>query len=283
MGTPVHTPTQTPLQTPDNAFKRAIAEPGARIGLWLGLADPYAAELCATAGFDWVLIDGEHGPNDLRSMLATLQAVAPYPVHPVMRIPQGDVALIKQVLEIGATTLLVPMVETAAQARALVAATRYPPQGVRGVGSGLARSSRWSAYPKYLHEANDRVCLLVQVETASALAQVDAIAAVDGVDGVFIGPADLSASMGFLGQPGHPEVRAAIEQAFARILAAGKAPGVLSVDEALARRYIECGVRFIAVGVEATLLAQATRALAARFRAPGAVAPVAGTPGAGTY
>ncbi len=254
------------MQTPDNTFKRAIAEPGARIGLWVGLADPYAAELCATAGFDWLLIDGEHGPNDLRSMLGALQAVAPYPSHPVVRIPQGDTTLIKQVLEIGATTLLVPMVETADQARALVAATRYPPQGVRGVGSGLARSSRWSAYPKYLHEANERTCLLVQVETAAAMTQIDEIAAVDGVDGVFIGPADLAASMGLLGQPGHPEVQAAIEQAFTRILAAGKAPGVLTVDEKLARRYIECGARFVAVGVDATMLAQATRALAAKFR-----------------
>ena len=255
------------MRPPKNAFKHAIAAPGAQIGLWLGLADPYSAELCATAGFDWLVIDGEHGPNDLRSMLAVLQAVAPYASHPVVRVPHGDTALIKQVLEIGATTLLVPMVETAAQVRELVRAMRYPPEGVRGVGSGLARSSRWTGYPDYLKEANERVCLLVQVESAGALAQIDAIAAVDGVDGVFIGPADLSASMGHLGQPGHPEVRAAIEAALPRILAAGKAPGVLAADEALARRYIELGARFVAVGVEATLLAQATRALAARFRA----------------
>jgi 4-hydroxy-2-oxoheptanedioate aldolase len=256
------------MRTPENAFKHAIAAPGAQIGLWLGLADPYAAELCATAGFDWLLIDGEHGPNDLRSMLAVLQAVGPYASHPVVRVPHGDTALIKQVLEIGATTLLVPMVETAAQARELVRAMRYPPEGVRGVGSGLARSSRWSAYPDYLKEANDRACLLVQVESAGALAQLDAIAAVDGVDGVFIGPADLSASMGYLGQPGHPEVREAIEASLPRILAAGKAPGILATDESLARRYIELGARFVAVGVDATMLAQATRALAKRFLGP---------------
>lgn len=253
------------MRTPANTFKQALAEPRARIGLWLGLADPYAAEVCATAGFDWLLIDGEHGPNDLRSMLGALQAVAPYPAHPVMRIPHGDTALIKQVLEIGATTLLVPMVESAAQARELVRATRYPPRGVRGVGSGLARSSRWGAYPGYLHEADESICLLVQVESASALAQLDEIAAVDGVDGVFIGPADLSASMGHLGNPGHAEVRQSIDTAIARILAAGKAPGILSVDEALARHYIGLGARFVAVGVEATLLARAARALAARF------------------
>ena len=256
------------MKTPANPFKQAIASPGAQIGLWLGLADPYAAELCATAGFDWLLIDGEHGPNDLRSMLGSLQAGAPYPAHPVLRISQGDTTLIKQVLEIGATTLLVPMVETAEQARALVAATRYPPRGVRGVGSGLARSSRWNDYPRYLHEADDSICLLVQVETASALAQLDEIAAVDGVDGVFIGPADLSASMGHLGNPGHPDVQAAIDSGIARILAAGKAPGILSVDETMARHYIALGARFVAVGVEATMLARATRELAGRFKGP---------------
>jgi 4-hydroxy-2-oxoheptanedioate aldolase len=261
------------MNTPPNTFKQAIAEPGARIGLWLGLGDPYTAELCATAGFDWLLVDGEHAPNDLRSMLGTLQAVAPYPVHPVVRVPHGDAALIKQVLEIGATSLLVPMVESAGQARELVRATRYPPQGLRGVGSGLARSSRWSSYPKYLHEANERICLLVQVESVEALAQIDAIAAVEGVDGVFIGPSDLSASMGYLGEPAHPEVRAAIDAAIGRILAAGKAPGVLTVDEALARHYIELGARFVAVGVDATLLARATRALAAAFRSTAAAAP----------
>jgi len=263
------------MHTPPNTFKKAIAEPGARIGLWLGLGDPYTAELCATAGFDWLLVDGEHGPNDLRSMLGTLQAVAPYPLHPVVRVPHGDAALIKQVLEIGATSLLVPMVESAEHARALVRATRYPPQGMRGVGSGLARSSRWSSYPKYLHEANERICLLVQVETVEALAQIDAIAAVEGVDGVFIGPSDLSASMGYLGEPAHPEVRAAIDAAIGHILAAGKAPGVLTVDEALARHYIDLGARFVAVGVDATLLARATRALAAAFRASPAAAPAA--------
>ncbi|MDH4393253.1 MAG: 4-hydroxy-2-oxoheptanedioate aldolase [Aquabacterium sp.] len=266
------------MRTPVNTFRQAIAAPGAQIGLWLGLADPYAAELCATTGFDWLLIDGEHGPNDLRSMLGALQAVAPYPSHPVLRIPQGDTALIKQVLEIGATTLLVPMVESAAQARDLVRAMRYPPQGVRGVGSGLARSSRWSAQADYLHEANDSVCLLVQVETAAALAQLDEIAAVDGVHGVFIGPADLSASMGHLGNPGHPDVRLAIDTAIARILAAGKAPGILAVDETLARHYIGLGTRFVAVGVDATVLARGLRSLALRFK-PADAAPRAAATG----
>ena len=261
------------MATPDNLFKQALRAGRRQIGLWLGLADPYAAEVCADCGFDWVLIDGEHAPNDLRQMLATLQALAPYPVHPVLRLPEGHPTLIKQVLEIGATTLLVPMVESAEQARALVRAMRYPPEGTRGVGSGLARSSRWNSHAHYLHEANDRVCLLVQVETASALSQLDEIAAVEGVDGVFIGPADLSASMGHLGQPAHPEVRAAIDAALATILAAGKAPGILCTDEALARHYMGLGARFVAVGVDTTLLKQSARALASRFSdAPSAAA-----------
>lgn len=254
------------MRTPDNLFKRALAAPGTQLGLWIGLADAYAAEVCATAGFDWLLIDGEHGPHDLRSMLSVLQAVAAYPVQPVVRLPAGDPVLIKQALEIGATTLLIPMVESAEQAAQLVRATRYPPAGIRGVGSGLARSSRWGGYEDYLRVANDRVSLLVQVETAQAVEHIDAIAAVDGVDGVFIGPADLSASMGLLGQPGHPDVKVAVEHCIQRILAAGKAPGVLAVDEALARRYIELGARFVAVGVDATLLAGAARSLLCRYR-----------------
>lgn len=256
------------MKTPENAFKLALAQPGAQLGLWIGLADAYSAEVCATAGFDWLLIDGEHGPHDLRSMLGILQAVQAYPAHPVLRLPCGDVTLIKQALEIGATTLLIPMVESAEQARQLVRAMRYPPAGVRGVGSGLARSSRWSGYSDYLGAANDRVSLLVQVETVQAVEQLDAIAAVEGVDGVFIGPADLSASMGLLGQPGHPQVRGVVESCIERILANGKAPGVLAVDPALANRYIDLGARFVAVGVDATLLATSVRTLLGRFRDP---------------
>ncbi|VVE59346.1 2,4-dihydroxyhept-2-ene-1,7-dioic acid aldolase [Pandoraea iniqua] len=256
------------MKTPPNAFKQALANRQRQIGLWMGLATPYAAELCAGSGFDWIVIDGEHAPNDLRSTLAALQAVAPYPSHPVVRLPHGDAVLIKQVLEIGATTLLVPMVESADMAAALVSAMRYPPQGTRGVGSGLARSSRWNRYDDYLHAANDTACLLVQVETAEALAQVDAIASVDGVDGVFIGPADLAASMGYLGQATHPDVRKAIEDGIARIRAAGKPAGILCVDEALARHYLDLGVTFIAVGIDTSLLANASRALAAKFTGP---------------
>ncbi len=252
-----------------SAFRQALAE-RAQIGLWLSLAEPYTAEICATAGFDWLLLDGEHAPNDVRSLLAQLQAVAPYGAHPVVRAVEGSTALIKQLLDIGAQNLLVPMVDTAEQARAAVAATRYPPEGVRGVGAAIARASRWNARPDYLDRANDEVCLLVQAETAAALRNLAAICAVDGVDGVFIGPADLAASMGHRGRPGHPEVQAAIEQGIATIVASGKAAGILTADTALARRYLALGARFVAVGVDVSLLAQATRGLAQSFGGNGA-------------
>ncbi|MDC6170250.1 4-hydroxy-2-oxoheptanedioate aldolase [Paucibacter sp. XJ19-41] len=248
-----------------NTFKAALQRGDAQIGLWLSMAQSYCAEICATAGFQWLLIDGEHAPNDVRSTLAALQAVAAYPAHPVVRAVQGETALIKQLLDIGAQTLLVPMVDTAEQAQALVSACRYPPQGVRGVGSAIARVSRWNARKNYLDEANDEVCLLVQAETVTALRNLQAICAVDGVDGIFIGPADLAASMGHRGKPGHPEVQAAIEQAIRTITASGKAAGTLTSDVAAARRYLALGARFVAVGIDVSLLAQASRGLAAEF------------------
>ncbi|WAH60928.1 4-hydroxy-2-oxoheptanedioate aldolase [Pseudomonas silvicola] len=249
-----------------NTFKQRLSSGQAQIGLWLGLADPYCAELAANAGFDWLLIDGEHAPNDLRSLLGQLQAVAPYASQPVIRPVIGDTALIKQVLDIGVQTLLVPMVESAEQARELVRATRYPPFGVRGVGSALARASRWNTVPGYLDQADEQMCLLVQIENREGLANLDAIAAVEGVDGVFIGPADLSAAMGHRGNPGHPEVQAAIEDAIVRIQQAGKAAGILSADEKLARRYLELGAAFVAVGVDTTVLMRGLQGLAAKFK-----------------
>ena len=258
-----------------NPFKHALAGRRPQIGLWLGLADAYCAEICAGAGFDWLLIDGEHAPNDVRSTLAQLQALAPYPAAPVVRPPVGETHLIKQYLDLGVQTLLVPMVDTPEQARQLVQATRYPPQGIRGVGSALARASRWNAVPDYLARANDEICLLVQVESRRGLEHLDEIAAVDGVDGVFIGPADLSASLGHLGNPGHPEVTAAIEDALTRTIRAGKAAGLLSADERLARRALDLGATFVAVGVDTTLLARAARTLAASFR-DGTPAPSGG-------
>ncbi|MBC3339644.1 4-hydroxy-2-oxoheptanedioate aldolase [Pseudomonas proteolytica] len=260
------------MDMPINRFKQRLNSGEAQIGLWLGLADAYCAELAANAGFDWLLIDGEHAPNDLRGMLGQLQAVAPYASEAVIRPVIGDTALIKQVLDIGAQTLLVPMVESAAQARELVRAMRYPPQGIRGVGSALARASRWNSIDGYLDQADAQMCLLVQIESLQGLANLDAIAAVEGVDGVFIGPADLSASMGHRGNPGHPEVQAAIEDAIARIRQTGKAAGILSADEKLARRYIELGAGFVAVGVDTTVLMRGLQGLVGKFK--GTASPV---------
>lgn len=254
------------MDMPINTFKQRLRTGQAQIGLWLGLADPYCAELAANAGFDWLLLDGEHAPNDLRGLLGQLQAVAPYPAQPIVRPVIGDTALIKQLLDIGAQTLLVPMVESAEQARQLVRAMRYPPHGVRGVGSALARASRWNSLPGYLDQADEQMCLLVQVENREGLANLDAICAVDGLDGVFIGPADLSAAMGHRGNPGHPEVQAAIDDAIVRIGRAGKAAGILSADEALARRYIELGAAFVAVGVDTTVLMRGLQTLAGKFK-----------------
>lgn len=256
------------MQIKANTFKAALKS-GERpqIGLWLGLTDPICAEISAGAGFDWLLIDGEHAPNDVRSILTLLQAVAAYPkAHPIVRPVSGDVQLIKQLLDIGAQTLLVPMVETAEQATHLVAAVRYPPRGIRGVGAALARASQWSRVTNYLHEANDQMCLLVQVETRLGLQNLDAIAAVEGVDGVFIGPADLSASLGYLGQAGHVDVQLAIENAIRRIRAKGRAAGILTADETQARRYLSLGCTFVAVGLDGNLLMRATQELAGKFK-----------------
>jgi 4-hydroxy-2-oxoheptanedioate aldolase len=258
-----------------NPFKQALQAGRPQIGLWLSLADPYSAELLAGTGFDWLLIDGEHAPNDLRHVLSTLQAIdsararrteGEPQAHPIVRPAVGDVALIKQLLEIGAQTLLIPVVDTAEQATRLAAAVRYPPRGIRGVGSSAARSSRWSAVPGYVQAADAQMCLLVQAETVTAMENLEAIAAVDGIDGVFFGPADLSASMGLLGQTNHPSVVAAIDDGIGRVRAAGKAAGVLTVDPALARHYLDQGALFVAVGVEASLLARSARELAAAFR-----------------
>lgn len=264
------------MDMPINHFKQRLRSGEPQIGLWLGLADAYCAELAANAGFDWLLIDGEHAPNDLRGMLAQLQAVAPYPSQAVIRPVVGDTALIKQVLDIGAQTLLVPMVESAEQAQQLVKAMHYPPKGIRGVGSALARASRWNTIPGYLDHADEQMCLLVQIENNEGLANLDEIVAVEGVDGVFIGPADLSAAMGHRGNPGHPEVQTAIEDAIVRIGKAGKAAGILSADKKLAQRYIELGAAFVAVGVDTTVLMQGLRSLAGVFKGTQVDSPSSG-------
>ena len=230
------------MQTPVNLFKKALAQGHPQIGLWVSLADAYSAEILAGVGYDWLLLDGEHAPNDLRSMLHQLQAIAsalsalPHDAqeqravsHPIARVPVGDTTLIKQYLDLGVQTLLVPMVDTAAQAQQLVQATRYAPEGIRGMGSALARSSRWQAYPNYVHEANQQVCLLVQ---------------------------------------------AAIHDGIARILQAGKAPGILATTDAQARQWLAAGALFVAVGADTMLLASAAQELLARFRTNDGAAPL---------
>ncbi len=256
-----------------NRFKDRLRQGTLQIGFWLSLADAYTAEICAGAGFDWLLIDGEHGPNDLRSILAQLQVVAAFPSAAVVRTPVGETWIIKQLLDIGARTLLVPMVETAEQAEALVAAMRYPPRGRRGVGAAVARAAGFDRDAGYVHHADEGVCLLVQIETRRGLDNLEAIAAVEGVDGLFIGPADLSASLGHLGDPGAPAAQAAIEDGLRRIVATGKAAGIIMGDEALVRQAIALGATFVAVGTDVSLLCRGSDALAARYGRGGGIRP----------
>ncbi|WP_368877721.1 4-hydroxy-2-oxoheptanedioate aldolase [Providencia vermicola] len=248
-----------------NSFKHALKEGRPQIGLWLGLCSSYSAELVAGAGFDWLLIDGEHAPNNVQTILTQLQAIAPYPSQPVVRPPWNDPVIIKQLLDIGAQTLLLPMVQNAEQAKQAVRATRYPPAGIRGVGSALARASRWNRIPDYLQRANDEMCVIVQVETREAINNLSEILQVEGIDGVFIGPADLSADMGYSGNPNHPDVKAVIEKAIVQIRVAGIAPGILMAAPDVAEHYLKLGALFVAVGVDTTLLARGAEALAARF------------------
>jgi 4-hydroxy-2-oxoheptanedioate aldolase len=255
------------MQLPQNAFKRAILAGRQQIGLWCSLPGPYAAEAMAGAGFDWMLLDTEHSPGDPLTVLGQLQAVAPYPASPIVRPASNDAVLIKRILDFGAQTLLIPYVQSAAEAQAAVAAMRYPPRGVRGV-SGVTRATGFGRIAGYARRAEEELCLLVQIETREALDRLEEIAGVDGVDGVFIGPADLAASLGHVGEAGHPEVVAAIEDAIRRIRACGKPAGILTPDNAFAQRCIELGTVFTAVGVDASMLARATEALAQRFKAP---------------
>lgn len=249
------------MKIPENLFKSKLLEGAAQYGLWLGLGEAFSAEICAGAGFDWLLIDAEHGPNDLRSILVQLQAIAPYKTQPIVRPPHGDHVLIKQLLETGVQTLLVPMVESASQAADLVSAMRYPPIGIRGVGSALARASRWGRIENYADLANEQMCLLVQVETKQGYDALEDIVQVEGVDGVFFGNADLAASYGYLGKPSHPEIVEKVLVGLNIVRSHGKAGGVLCGDKRLNERYREAGANFIAVGADAILLSNASTEL----------------------
>lgn len=267
------------MDLPLNAFKRGLASGDTQYGLWAGLPDNSVAEIVAGAGFDWLLIDHEHGLFELRDIFSYLQAVAPYEVAPIVRPVDDNPALLKKLLDMGAQSFLVPMVEDAAQAEAIVLSLRYPPEGKRGLGTSMARGARWNQVPGYLKKANDEICLVVQVETSSAMENLDEILAVNGVDGVFIGPSDLSASMGHVGNAGHPEVVAVINDALARINAAGKYAGLLCMEPTMVNNYREQGAHFIGVGVDTLILTQGARRLAEQFKTgidPGQEKPPAG-------
>ncbi|WP_207344685.1 HpcH/HpaI aldolase/citrate lyase family protein [Arthrobacter sp. E3] len=248
------------------SFKDALAAAGRPLaGMWVCSGSPLVAEICAGAGLDWLLVDAEHSPNGLEGILAQLQAVSSYPVTAVVRPPVNDTVIIKQYLDLGAQSLLIPMVHTADDAQAAVAATRYPPQGVRGVGSALARSARWNRVPDYLAQATDTITVIVQIESTQAVENIESIMAVDGIDAVFIGPSDLAASMGVLGQQEHPDVVAAVEHCITLAKAAGKPVGVNAFAEATARRYLDAGVDFILTGADVALLARGSEALAGKY------------------
>jgi len=256
------------MPAPTNVFKQTLLKHKTTYGCWVGMADAYAAEIAASAGFDWLLIDGEHAPNDLRSILSQLQVVEASNSHPIVRIPVGETYMIKQVLDAGAQSLLIPMVESGAQAQELVKATRYPPDGIRGVGSALARASKFNAIPDYLTTANDQICLTVQLETTAGVEALDDILAVEGVDGVFIGPSDLAADMGMLGKADTPEMQSTINALLTRIKASGKAAGILALTNESVSQARESGACFIGVGIDVLLFANAMRKLAASPTTP---------------
>ncbi|MFD8494740.1 HpcH/HpaI aldolase/citrate lyase family protein [Amycolatopsis sp. NPDC059657] len=237
----------------------------ALVGMWVSSGSPLVAEICAGAGLDWLLIDGEHSPIGLESVVSLLQAVAGYPVTPMVRAPSDDSVVLKQLLDAGAQNLLIPMVDSAEQALAAVRSVRYPPDGIRGVGSALARAARWNRIDGYLARANEFVSLFVQIESATGVEAAASIAAVDGVDGVFVGPSDLAASMGLLGQQTHPDVTAAVLRAFKAVLGAGKPVGVNAFDPAQAQLYLDAGATFVLVGADVAILARGSEALADHY------------------
>src|ERR1700683_4361046 len=254
-----------PGNLPRNAFKQALARQERQVGLWCGLANPIAAEILAGAGFDWIVIDGEHAPNDITTLLPQLQAMRGGTAEPVFRVPWNDMVIIKRALDVGARSLLIPFGQNAEEARKAVAAARYPPLGIRGVAVG-PRANDYGRIQGYHANAHLDTCVLVQLESKAALKEIEAIAAVEGVDGLFLGPSDLAADFGQLGNPSHPEVQAAIQDAGERIRTAGKSAGILSGNVEAVERLISLGFNFTAVGSDVGLLARAAESIAARFR-----------------
>lgn len=253
------------MELPVNQFKRGMKAGKAQIGLWSSLSSNYSVEVIAGSGFDWLLLDTEHSPNDLENVVTQLQGASAYPTTAIVRPAWNDMVLIKRFLDVGVQTLLIPYIQTAQEAADAVAYTRYPPRGVRGV-AGTTRATRFGRVKDYFKRADEELCVLVQVETRLGLDNLDAIIGTDGVDGVFIGPADLSAGLGHLGNIPHPEVQKAIDDAIRRIRKAGKAPGILAPVEADARRYLDQGCLFVAVGADVGLLARESEKLCAKFK-----------------
>lgn len=253
------------MPAPRNKLKAALKAGQLQTGLWLSLANSYSAELLGDAGFSWLLIDGEHSPNDLQTIMQQLQVLRFSESSVLVRPPIGEPWLIKQLLDAGAQSLLIPMVDNREQAEMLAKSVRYPPRGIRGVGAGSARASHFGYIADYTATADEEILLILQVESLKAVEAIDDIASVDGVDCVFIGPSDLSADMGFLGNPYAPEVQAVIENAIKRILKHGKAVGVYMANPDYAKRYIELGATFIAIGSDAALLSQAAKQVQALY------------------
>jgi len=249
----------------ENTFKQALHKGTRQLGAFMALADSTAAELMATTGFDWLLIDGEHGPNDIKSIMGQLQSLAAYPVNPVVRLPDHNEANIKRALDIGAQSLLIPMVDSAEQAGQLAQAVRFPPKGIRGLGGGLTRATRWGSFPDYFEKADDNVCLILQIESLEGVANLDAITQTEGVDAIFVGPADLAAAMGYIGQPAHPEVRRVVEDAIQRIHALGKPVGVYCADPKQLASYQQMGASFFLIAADTLLLKGAANSLLGRF------------------
>ncbi|MBI1172869.1 4-hydroxy-2-oxo-heptane-1,7-dioate aldolase [bacterium] len=253
------------MDLPKNAFKAALKEGRRQIGLWISIPEAGLVEMLAGCGYDWILLDTEHAAMGAVETMPLMQASAPYPVTTIIRPGWNNPVEIKKMLDCGAQTLLIPYVQNAEEARAAVAAVRYPPAGIRGV-AGITRATRFGAVKDYARHAHEEICLLVQVETAQALSQIEEIAKVEGVDGIFIGPADLAASMGHAGEPSHPAVRAAVMDGLRRIRAAGIPPGILSLDQAFLREAAEAGAQFIGVDVDAALLRNGALARRAEWK-----------------
>jgi len=251
---------------PLNRFRAGLKSEQTQYGVWLGIPDPSAAEIMAGAGFDWLVIDHEHGAFELRDVLSHLQAMAAYDIAPIVRPVNDDPVLLKKLCDVGAQTFIVPMIDTPQQAEAIVNAVKYPPDGIRGMGTSLARAARWNTVEDYIANANDEMLVVAQAETITAIENLDAIVTTPGIDGVFIGPSDLSASMGHVGNVSHPEVVDTVSDALRRIRAAGKHAGLLCLDRSMISHYEECGANFVGVGVDTLLLGNAARQLAAQTK-----------------